>query len=193
MTDKPAKPAHRHERTDARRLALQILYQSDILNDSPSAIASEGRYILEEGVASDYVKRLVEGVEEHRDEIDDQLRTFSENWSLGRMPVVDRSLLRMAIFEMLYVDEVPISVSINEAVELAKDFGGEDDSSRFVNGILGRVARDIEPELCEEGADGEQPASVSELVDAVAERFAAEQAAADESGQSAECDPEDGK
>lgn len=177
MTDKNAKPAHRHERTDARRLALQILYQSDILNDSPSSIASEGRYIMEEGVASDYVARLVEGVEEHREEIDDRLTTYSENWALGRMPVVDRSLLRMAIFEMLYVDEVPVSVSINEAVELAKDFGGEDDSSRFVNGILGRVARSIEPAAEESGDDEAQGReSIQSLVDEVAERFAAQEA-----------------
>lgn len=187
MTDKPAKPAHRHERTDARRLALQIIYQSDILNDSPSAIASEGRYILEEGVASDYVNRLVEGVEEHREEIDDLIRSFSENWSLTRMPVVDRSLLRMAIFEMLYVEEVPISVSINEAVELAKDFGGEDDSSRFVNGVLGRIADDIEPESAEGEADEQdgEEGSVKDLVDIVAERFAEECAESDASAEEA--------
>lgn len=192
MTDKPAKPAHRHERTDARRLALQIIYQSDILNDSPSAIASEGRYILEEGVASDYVNRLVEGVEEHREEIDDLIRSFSENWSLTRMPVVDRSLLRMAIFEMLYVEEVPISVSINEAVELAKDFGGEDESSRFVNGVLGRIADDIEPESAEGEADEQdgEEGSVKDLVDIVAERFAEECAESDASAEEA---PEEGE
>lgn len=60
------------------------------------------------------------------------------------MPIVDRSILRLAAYEMMYVDDVPVSVSINEAVELAKDFGGEDESPRFVNGVLGRIAKRLE-------------------------------------------------
>jgi N utilization substance protein B len=72
------------------------------------------------------------------------ITSTSENWSLERMPLVDLNILRLATFEMLYLDDVPQSVSINEAVELAKNFGGEDDSSRFVNGVLGRIAVIIE-------------------------------------------------
>ena len=74
----------------------------------------------------------------------ERLASTSENWSVDRMPVVDRALLRLAVYEMVYVDDVPVSVAINEAVELAKAYGGEDESSRFVNGVLGRIARTME-------------------------------------------------
>jgi N utilization substance protein B len=83
---------------------------------------------------------LLSGTVEHVDEIDDLIACASENWSIDRMPIVDLSVLRMAIFEMKYLDDVPLSVSINEAVDLAKHYGGEDDSSRFVNGVLGKIA-----------------------------------------------------
>ncbi|MEG1397777.1 MAG: transcription antitermination factor NusB [Raoultibacter sp.] len=138
------KPARRHERTDARRLALQLLYQSEMLGQPASVFVEEQRYIAEEGVLSPYALGLLSGVEENQTAIDEYLKISSENWTLFRMPAVDRSLLRLAVYEMLYVKDVPLSVSINEAVELAKDFGGEDDSPRFVNGILGRIAKSIE-------------------------------------------------
>ena len=127
-------------RTAARRKALQILFQSEITGLDYASILSEGFCIDEVGVPCDYTLKLLGGVEANRVEIDGLISRVSENWSLERMPFVDRSLLRMAIFEILYVDEVPYSVSINEAVELAKCFGGEDESSRFVNGVLGRIA-----------------------------------------------------
>ncbi len=159
MSKKNRRPHHHHERTEARRLALQVLYQSEMVEKAPSAILADKAYVAEEGVPSAYAERLLRGVEEHREEIDDQLRTASENWTLSRMPAVDRALLRMAACEMLYVDEVPLSVSINEAVELAKRFGGGDDSHRFVNGILGRIARGIEAEAAQ-AAEEELPSAV---------------------------------
>jgi len=139
-------PAKRHERTIARRCALQVLYQSEILDESATAIAVGEKHIDEAGVLTEYAMRLLAGVEENRDGIDEYLKETSENWALGRMPVVDRSILRLATYEMLYIEDVPMSVSINEAVELAKDFGGEDDSPRFVNGVLGRIAKILEDE-----------------------------------------------
>lgn len=138
--------AKRHERTYARRCALQALYQCEILGEPSKAIIEADRCIDEEGVPSGYALDLLSGIEEHLDDIDNYLKTTSENWSLGRMPIVDRSILRLAAYEMIYVDEVPMSVSINEAVELAKDFGGEDDSPRFVNGVLGQIAKLLEEE-----------------------------------------------
>lgn len=132
--------AKRHERTYARRCALQILYTSEIQGAYPSAVATSEKLLFEDGDLPEYAHRLCEGVEAHRVEIDRMLASTSENWSLARMPIVDRSILRLATFEMAYVDEVPVSVSINEAVELAKDFGGEDESPRFVNGVLGRIS-----------------------------------------------------
>ena len=148
-----AAKSKRHERTLARRAALQVLYQSDILDAPATGIVSDERYLAdnEEGPLSEYARELLCAVEDHRAQIDERLAATSENWSVARMPVVDRSILRLAVCEMAYIDDVPVSVAINEAVELAKDFGGEDDSPRFVNGVLGRIATMLEEE---QGGDG---------------------------------------
>lgn len=87
--------------------------------------------------------RLVEGVLSHRPEIDKAIQDHSQEWSLERMPVVDRNIIRLGIYEMLYEEDIPVSVSINEAVELAKTYGTRD-SSKFINGILGRIAQERE-------------------------------------------------
>ena len=99
---------------------------------------------IEEGTLTDYALALIRGVEANQAQVDERIEAASENWALSRMPIVDRSILRLAVFEMFHCDDVPVSVSINEAVELAKGFGGEDDSPRFVNGVLGRIARSME-------------------------------------------------
>ena len=142
--------AKRHERTLARRAALQVLYQGEILDESAAAIVADDRYLVDDGHLPSYSRDLLELIDQHRDDIDGHLKATSENWTLGRMPVVDRSILRLATCEMMYVEDVPLSVSINEAVELAKDFGGEDDSPRFVNGVLGRIATSLEEESDDE-------------------------------------------
>lgn len=134
----------RHERTVARRSALQVLYTSEIQGVAASEPIKEGLVLEDDAPLSKYAVRLVEGVDEKMLPINARLASTSENWKIDRMPIVDRCILRLATYEMLYVDEVPVSVSINEAVELAKDFGGEDESPRFVNGVLGRIARQIE-------------------------------------------------
>lgn len=141
----------RHERTLARRCALQVLYQGEILNKPADQVIEEG-LVPDEAGMGDYARMLVLGVCAHRSELDGLITRSSQNWSIDRMPVVDRSILRLAAFEVEYVDDVPVSVSINEAVELAKEFGGEDDSHRFVNGILGRIARDGESAASNEDA-----------------------------------------
>lgn len=135
------KSSKKHARRRARENALAILYSSDIIESSAMSIVEEGRYPVSDIHLSEYAESLVEGVSEHLEEIDAKLVATSENWALDRMPVVDRAILRLAVYEMLYVDEVPVSVAINEAVELAKAYGGEDESSRFVNGVLGRISR----------------------------------------------------
>lgn len=166
----------RHERSLARRCALQVLYQSEILNKPADQVVEEG-LVPDEAGMGDYARMLIMGISSHKSELDRTIGASSQNWAIDRMPVVDRSLLRLAVFEMKYVDDVPVSVSINEAVELAKEFGGEDDSHRFVNGILGRIARDgeaafgdcapvaCEPEAQQDAAcdvDGERASSASE-------------------------------
>lgn len=136
--------AKRHERTYARRAALALLYTSEITDEGATKIAEEGRFLAEDGPLPEYAQSLVRGIEAHRIAIDKHLSSTSENWSVARMPIVDRSILRLATYEMMYVEDVPTSVAINEAVELAKDFGGEDESPRFVNGILGRIAKHLD-------------------------------------------------
>ena len=155
MASRERRVVHQ-ERPLARRCALQALYTAEICGESPSRIIEGDAFLGEE--PSDYAVMLVQRCEAHRAGIDKQLTSSSENWSLARMPVVDRCILRMAVCEMLYVDDVPVSVSINEAVELAKAFGGEDESPRFVNGVLGRIARSLE---AERGASAEGPEGVA--------------------------------
>jgi transcription antitermination protein NusB len=127
------------ERRRARHQALHILYQREITEAPVTRILEEHAYSVEEGELTDFAREVLAGVEVHQARIDGIIEDLSENWSLSRMPLVDRSILRLAAYEMLYRDDVPDSVAINEAVEMAKVYGGED-SSKFVNGILGRLA-----------------------------------------------------
>jgi N utilization substance protein B len=128
-----------HERSRARRQALQILYQSDITGEDVSEILALSTYSVEDGEPDEFCRALVVGVGEHREEIDTILGEVSDHWVVSRMPFVDRNILRLSTYEICYGDDVPASVSINEAVELAKMYGGED-SSKFVNGVLGKIA-----------------------------------------------------
>lgn len=149
-------PAKVHARTRARASALALLYSSDITELDVAQIVEEGRYPADDFDLPEYAEGLVLGVAEHREEIDERLASTSENWSVERMPVVDRAILRLATYEMLFVDDVPVAVTIDEAVELAKQYGGEDDSSRFVNGVLGRIARSLEAEEADTAAAADE-------------------------------------
>ena len=133
------------ERTLARKTALQIMYQGEILEKAPRELIDNAQLVPETQGLDDYALMLLDGAKENLEAIDKLIESASENWTLDRMPLVDRSLLRLATYEMRYVEDVPVSVSINEAVNLAKEFGG-DDSPRFINGILGRIATQLEAE-----------------------------------------------
>lgn len=130
-------------RRKAREYALQILYQLDL---NPDAVLEE---VLEEfwsrkgadPAMREFTNLLVRGTLSHREEVDQQIQIWSEHWRLDRISVVDRNILRMAIFELFYVPDVPVRVTINEAIEIAKRYG-ERESAAFVNGILDRVARE---------------------------------------------------
>ncbi|MHB9003213.1 MAG: transcription antitermination factor NusB [Coriobacteriia bacterium] len=139
------------ERTRARKQALQILYQREITGEAVGSILESGSYSQEDGEPSDYSRHLALGTEAALADIDAMLAEISEHWTVSRMPLVDRNILRLATYEILHVDDVPASVSINEAVEMAKTYGG-DDSSKFVNGVLGRMAERYEQEV--DGEDG---------------------------------------
>ena len=131
-------------RSKARKRALDILFQADVRGDDlprrspprpsarPNEPAREASWL--------YAREIVDGVIDNRDEIDEQITTFAKDWSLARMPAVDRAMLRIGVWEILYNDEVPAAVAIDEAVELAKEFS-TDDSGSFVHGVLGRIAR----------------------------------------------------
>ena len=131
-------------RTKARKRALDILFQSDIRGDELSTtLAAEARRAANEPAREAswlYAREIVDGVIDNREEIDEQITTFAKDWSLARMPAVDRALLRMGVWEILHNDDVPTGVAIDEAVELAKEFS-TDDSGAFVHGVLARIAR----------------------------------------------------
>ena len=171
--------AKRHQRTAARRAALALLYTSEITEEYATTIAEEGRALEEAGPLTDYAKQLVRGVESHIAAIDKELAATAENWSVHRMPIVDRSILRLATYEMMFVDEVPTSVCINEAIELAKDFGGEDESPRFINGVLGRIARRLEGDEEAAPADAARLEQADSGEEAAAPEAEAEAAPAD--------------
>jgi transcription antitermination protein NusB len=122
-------------RSKARRKALDVLHAADALGRPAMEILDA------EPPVAPFARELVEGVVEHRAELDDLIRRYADRWALERMPIVDRNLLRLGIFELLYRPEIPAGAAINEAVELAKLLSTED-SGRFVNGLLGRVARE---------------------------------------------------
>lgn len=210
--------SRKHERTRDRAFAVQVLYTSELQGESPSKLLDEGLCLVAteadpepappeaadeapsefgricEGALTEYALGLIRGVQEHQAAIDERLEGASENWALSRMPIVDRSILRMAVYEMFQREDVPVSVSINEAVELAKAFGGEDDSPRFVNGVLGRIARTMDeaPELvvadkgevveAEKASEDAAPAAVAAQAASVAESGAVEAAPATEGG-----------
>jgi len=129
----------RSDRHTARLQALQILYQREITGEPVSVILEERTYSTENGEPDEFCRALAAGVEVNLARIDETIGETSEHWTVVRMPMVDRNILRVATYELLFSADTPPSVAINEAVELAKTFGGED-SSKFVNGVLGRIA-----------------------------------------------------
>jgi N utilization substance protein B len=124
-------------RREARERALGLVYEAEMRGVDPGSVIGEQAVLPD-----DYACFLVEGISEHGDEIDALLRKYSEHWALERMPVVDRTLLRMSTFELGWVTDVPAAAVIAEAVELAKQYSTRD-SGRFVNGLLGRIAEQL--------------------------------------------------
>jgi transcription antitermination protein NusB len=125
-------------RTKARKRALDIVFESELRGLTVGATLGD-RQAAAHPPLNPYTVTLVEGVIAHQPTIDELISTHSTGWSLERMPAVDRTVLRLAVFELLYVDEVPSAVAINEAVALVKDLS-TDDSPAFVNGVLSRIA-----------------------------------------------------
>ncbi|GIF99839.1 hypothetical protein Cci01nite_49330 [Catellatospora citrea] len=128
-------------RRKARKRALDVLYEAD-LRDLPVRTVLAAYLERMESPRPEhlpYAISLAEGVNEHLDTIDETIATFAEGWTIDRMPVVDRNLARIAVYELLFVPEIDDPVAITEAVELARELS-TDDSPRFLNGLLGRIA-----------------------------------------------------
>ena len=127
-------------RRKARTIALQTLYEIDSISRSAEAVVER---LLAEGELSEennaFVRELVSGVIQNKDEIDGNIQRFAPAWPVEQIAMIDRNILRLAIFEILFNNKVPVKVAVNEAVELAKSFGS-DNSAKFVNGVLGSVS-----------------------------------------------------
>jgi len=134
-------------RSKARKRALDVLYESELRGVALGATLPD-RIAANDPPVNPYTVRLVEGVAERRHRIDELLEAHSEGWTLARMPVIDRNLLRIATYEILYVDEVPDAVAVSEAVHLASELS-TDESSGFVNGLLARLV-ELKPTLVAE-------------------------------------------
>ncbi len=134
---KQSMPARRK----ARKRALDVLYEADLRDLPPVEVLATYLQRIEKPHPDhlDYTVGLVEGVARHLDRIDELIASYAEGWTIDRMPVVDRNLARIAVYELLYVAEIDDPVAITEAVELAKQMS-TDDSPRFLNGLLGRIA-----------------------------------------------------
>jgi transcription antitermination protein NusB len=128
----------------ARELALKVLFELE--TDGGDAERSLQYHVAEsraDAEVADFARTLIQGVRDHQTEIDAHLAAASSNWGLDQMAKVERTLLRIATFEVRYLPSVPLKAAINESIELAKTFGGPD-SGKFVNGILGRIAAEAE-------------------------------------------------
>jgi N utilization substance protein B len=131
-------------RTKARKRALDILYSADVRQiPIEQALAAEAERAANEPSREGswlYARELVDGVVDHRAEIDELIETYAQGWTLARMPAVDRAILRIGVWELLYNDEIPTGVAISEAVEAATVLSTED-SSGFINGLLAKIAQ----------------------------------------------------
>ena len=128
-------------RSKARKQALDLLYEADIRKLSPLHVL-ESRPV-EEGPDArpirDYTKSLIEGIEENRRKIDELITTYAQGWDMDRLPAVDRNILRLGIYEIVWLDELADAIAIDEALTLAKDLS-TDESAGYIHGVLGRIA-----------------------------------------------------
>lgn len=131
------------QRKDSRRIAFQLLFANELNKLEATTIIDEGYYCPEIGLPCEFSRQLFLGTVEHLALIDERIAANAIDWQLSRLPLADKAIMRLAIYEMIYMHDVPISVSIDEAVELAREFGGLDKSPAFVNGVLGKIALDL--------------------------------------------------
>jgi len=127
------------KRRTAREKALQTLFQIDVSNIDPKEAIT---HALDEQESDPFFEELVFGVLEQKDKLDDMISQHLVNWKLDRIANVDRAILRLSVYEMVYQEDIPVSVSMNEAIELAKLYG-DDKAPKFVNGVLSNIKNDL--------------------------------------------------
>ncbi len=127
-----------------REVALRVLFEHDLAHAEPQGLLDHA-LVDETAMNQEFARALVEGVVEHSEELDDRIGKAAIDWKLSRMPTIDRNILRLATYEMLYARDVPISVIISEALELAQDYSTID-AKKFVNGVLSTLAHEMRPE-----------------------------------------------
>jgi len=127
------------KRSKARESALQVLYQIDVTGDPVDAVLNQYWHTRNRNPeVVDFANEIVKGTIEHLSEIDTTISQHSESWEISKMPIVDRNILRFAIYEILYMDDIPPKVTIDEAVDLANDYGMPN-SGKFINGVLDKI------------------------------------------------------
>ena len=138
-------------RRQSRICALQLLFQWDIHGSTEHWLADYWTQHPTAPEVREFAEQIVEGVMERHDELDALIGKLAVNWKVARMPIVDRNILRMGLYELLWLPDVPAKVTMNEAIELAKQFA-DDETKRFVNGILDKVLKD-DPRLADKRAE----------------------------------------
>src|SRR4030043_1489815 len=128
-------------RRKSRENAIIILYQRDLLEKKISEIIENNSLAGKE--YDGFSLKLVNGVEKYKKRIDSMIMDVVENWSLERIAIIDRNILRIAIYEMLYEDDIPLKVSVDEAIEIAKSLGQKEDTPKFINGVLGKILNNL--------------------------------------------------
>ena len=128
-------------RRKSRENAIIILYQRDLLEKKISEIIESN--LLAGKEYDGFTLKLVNGVEKYKKRIDSMIIDVVKNWSLERIAIIDRNILRIAIYEMLYEDDIPLKVSVDEAIEIAKSLGQKEDTPKFINGVLGKILNNL--------------------------------------------------
>ena len=132
-------------RRRAREKAVILLYQMDLLKKNPDEIVENDQLVGKK--FDEFSLKLINGVKDNLKEIDGIIRNTVQNWSLDRIAVIDRNILRVAIYEMIHEDDIPLKVSVDEAIEIAKNLGQKPDTPKFINGVLGKFLNKLSDDV----------------------------------------------
>lgn len=128
-------------RRKSREDAVVLLYQKDLLSKKLDLILEDEFFVGNK--YDEFTLKLLRGVDENKIKIDKMIREIVVNWTLDRIAIIDRNILRVAIYEMLFEEDIPLKVSVDEAIEIAKSLGQKDDTPKFINGVLGKILNNI--------------------------------------------------